>query len=551
MDSIRKLKRTGRLVSVLSKYGFETLVTQTGIKSFIPDAYINRTSKRKEIFSLTVYERIRLVLEELGPAYIKLGQLLSNRDDLFPPELIFELQKLQDKVQYQDIDLLKTLESELGVLPSVIFSEIDLKPIAAASLSQVYICVLDKEERKVIVKVKRKGIAEMVEADLMIMKDFSKLLVQYYDLAKQIGLVHIIRTFERSILSELDFNQELSNIEKFRKNFIGDSTTYVPLTYKDYSNTNILCMEYIEGVKVTDVDTLQMYSLSPQVVAENVVNSYLKQVVEFGFFHADPHSGNIFVLTTGEIVFIDYGSVGRIYEKDRDLFASLIIFLLRKDTKRIVRIIKKISIEYNVKDESQFERDLCEFIDVMDSDSIKDVDLKKVIQRFSHVLYENRIILPEYFYLLVRSVLILEGIGRDLGLQSSLIGFVEPYKDSLLKKRMSIDYMKKLLTEKVFTWYDRFEEIPDDIHSLIQKINNDHLSVTHNINGLKDIKGAINLLALTILVSSVTIGSSILILAKMPPLVFNVSFIGVLGILFAGFSVFLIFLSLFKGKYKK
>ena len=212
MDSIRKIKRTAQLVSILTKYGFDTLVTKTGIKNLIPESYINKNEKRKEVFSLGIYERIRLVLEELGPTYIKLGQLLSNRDDLFPIEMIEELQKLQDNVQTKEIDLRNTIKKEFNKDIDDLFSEIDTNPIAAASLSQVYTGILLENNQKVIIKVKREGIEEIIEADLLIMKDFSRLLETYYDIARQTGINHIIRAFEKSILSELSFTQELNNI---------------------------------------------------------------------------------------------------------------------------------------------------------------------------------------------------------------------------------------------------------------------------------------------------------------------------------------------------
>ena len=341
MDSIKKIKRTAQLVSILTKYGFDTLVSQTGLRNLIPENYINRNEKRKEAFSLSIYERIRLVLEELGPTYIKLGQLLSNRDDIFPIELIEELQKLQDDVQCKDINLEESLKKELNLDINSVFSEIDHTPIAAASLSQVYVGTLLENNQKVIIKVKREGIEDIIEADLLIMKDFSQLLKTYYDIARQTGIKHIIRAFEKSILSELSFTQELNNIERFRKNFKNNPNIHTPITYKHLSNNNILCMEFIDGIKVSDKQLLEEGGLDSKKISLNIVDLYLKQVIEYGFFHADPHSGNIFVLPDSKIVFIDYGSVGRIIPQDQELLANFVMHVLRKDTKRLVRVIKK------------------------------------------------------------------------------------------------------------------------------------------------------------------------------------------------------------------
>lgn len=548
MDSIKKIKRTAQLVSILTKYGFDTLVSQTGLRNLIPENYINRNEKRKEAFSLSIYERIRLVLEELGPTYIKLGQLLSNRDDIFPIELIEELQKLQDDVQCKDINLEESLKKELNLDINSVFSEIDHTPIAAASLSQVYVGTLLENNQKVIIKVKREGIEDIIEADLLIMKDFSQLLETYYDIARQTGIKHIIRAFEKSILSELSFTQELNNIERFRKNFKNNPNIHTPITYKHLSNNNILCMEFIDGIKVSDKQLLEEAGLDSKKISLNIVDLYLKQVIEYGFFHADPHSGNIFVLPDSKIVFIDYGSVGRIIPQDQELLANFVMHVLRKDTKRLVRVIKKIAVEYNIKNETQFERDLFDFLDIIDTDSIKDINLKSIIKRFSRILYDNRIILPEYIYLLARSIVILEGIGRELGIESSIIDHVKPYGHKMIKQRLNPKYIKDMLMDKLYSWNDRLEELPEDFHSLIQKINHDDLKITHNINGLTDIKNTINRLVLAILISSVAVGSSILILANMPPLLGGVSVLGLLGVLISGALAMIVILSILRNK---
>lgn len=548
MDSIKKIKRTAQLVSILTKYGFDTLVSQTGLRNLIPENYINRNEKRKEAFSLSIYERIRLVLEELGPTYIKLGQLLSNRDDIFPIELIEELQKLQDDVQCKDINLEESLKKELNLDINSVFSEIDHTPIAAASLSQVYVGTLLENNQKVIIKVKREGIEDIIEADLLIMKDFSQLLETYYDIARQTGIKHIIRAFEKSILSELSFTQELNNIERFRKNFKNNPNIHTPITYKHLSNNNILCMEFIDGIKVSDKQLLEEGGLDSKKISLNIVDLYLKQVIEYGFFHADPHSGNIFVLPDSKIVFIDYGSVGRIIPQDQELLANFVMHVLRKDTKRLVRVIKKIAVEYNIKNETQFERDLFDFLDIIDTDSIKDINLKSIIKRFSRILYDNRIILPEYIYLLARSIVILEGIGRELGIESSIIDHVKPYGHKMIKQRLNPKYIKDMLMDKLYSCNDRLEELPEDFHSLIQKINHDDLKITHNINGLTDIKNTINRLVLAILISSVAVGSSILILANMPPLLGGVSVLGLLGVLISGALAMIVILSILRNK---
>lgn len=548
MDNIKKIKRTAQLVAVLTKYGFETLVTETNIKKLIPDSYIAKDEKRKELFSLTIYERIRMVLEELGPAYIKLGQLMSNRDDLLPEEMTAELQKLQDNVTVKNLDIYSILKEELSIEPRDIFEHIDIVPIAAASLSQVYTGILKDGQKKIIIKVKKKGVREIFEADVLIMKDFSQMLEKYYPVARKIGLSRIVNTFEKTVISELSFIQELSNIERTRRYFRKDERIYVPVTYSELSNTNILCMEFIDGIKISDKENLLASGLDTREIASRVVELYMKQIIEFGFFHADPHSGNIFVLQDGRIAFIDYGSVGKMFPQDMENIGDFVIFALRKDVKRLARVIRKLAIKYNIGDNTQFERELYEFLDILDNISIKELDLNMLAKRFSRFLNENSIILPEYIYLLIRGIILLEGIGRELGLETNIIENIKPYGIKILKERLNPKYLTNKIIDKAYNLADKLEGIPDDTHTLIQKINNDELEITHNVRGLKDIRYTINRMVVALVTSAMAIGSSILVLAGMPPLLWGISVIGFLGFAFSGAIAVIIVLSILRNK---
>lgn len=547
MDNLKKIKRTAQLATVLTKYGFEALVTETDIKKLIPDSYIEKSEKRKEIFSMNIYERIRMVLEELGPAYIKLGQLLSNRDDLLPEDLTIELQKLQDNVTIRDINIYETIADELLIDTDTVFEHIDPEPIAAASLSQVYTGVL-RTGQKVIIKIKKKGIREIFEADVLIMKDFARLLEKYYELARKVGLSRIVSTFEKSVTAELSFTQELANIERFRSNFEGDDTIYIPVTYKELSNSNILCIEFIDGIKISDKDKILEAGLDTKDIASSVVNLYLKQIIDFGLFHADPHSGNIFVLPTGQIAFIDYGSVGKMLPHDKENLGDFIIYGLRKDVKRLVRIIKKVAIKCNISNEEQFQRDLYDFLDILESTFVKELDLNDITKKFSRMLNENEVVLPDYIYLLIRGIVLLEGTGRELGLEEDIIENIRPYGIKLIKSRLNPKHLTNKVIGKLYNLGDKLEELPEDAHSLIQKINNNELEVSHNLNGLQDIRNTINLLVIALIISSLAIGSSILVLADMPPKLWGVSVFGFLGFTISGIMAIIIILIIIKNK---
>ena len=551
MDNIKKLKRTGKLVSVLSKYGFETLITQTGLKKTTPESHIENDETKKEVFSLTVYERIRMTLEELGPAYVKLGQLMSNRDDIFPEELTVELQKLQDNVSVEEMDVPAILKEELKIEPDEVLYDISSEPVAAASLSQVYTATLKSNNQKIIIKIKRKGIKEIIEADILIMKDFAQMLERFYDMARSIGIIHIVNTFDKAITSELSFKDELANMERFRRNFAKEEVIYVPVTYPELSGENVLTMEFIDGIKISEKQELADSGLNTKLIAEKVVNSYMEQIIKHGFFHADPHSGNIFVLRDERIVFIDYGSMGKMYPGDMDNVGNFIIYVLRKDVKRLLRVIKKIAVKYRIPNEKDFERELYEFLDMLNVNSVEELDMGVLVKRFSKLLNENRIVLPDYVYLLAKGVVLLEGIGRELGMENSVMEYIEPYGRKLILERLEPKYITSKVIDKAYNLSDKLEDLPNDLTSLIQKLNNNQMEVNHRLHGLADIKNTINRLVIALLAFALAIGSSILILAKMPPLIGGVSVIGFIGFAFAGImSIILLFIILRNKKEK-
>lgn len=548
MDNIKKLKRSAQLVSVLTKYGFEALVSQAGIGNPKPVYLIEKNEIKKTISTLTIYQRIRMALEELGPTYVKLGQLLSNRSDLLPPELISELKLLQDSVAPINIDVIQVIKAELKINPEEIFDYIDPNPIAAASLAQVYKGKLKDGGKEVIIKVRRKGIKEIVEADLLLMKDMSHILEKYYDLAKRIGINSIIKTFAKSITTEMSFNQELSNIERFRLNFKDDNSIYVPTTYKKLSNNNILCMEYIDGIKISDKEKLEANNIDTHKVATSVIDLYLKQVIDFGLFHADPHSGNIFVLFNGQIAFIDYGSVGKILPRDKDYLTDFVIYILKKDVRRLIGTIKKMSIRYDIPNEAELERELYNLIDILNNSSINELNLKVLMKDFSSLLHDNQVLLPDYIYLLIRGIVLLEGIGREICPDLNIIENMKPYGVKLIRKRFSPEYIFNKSFDKLYDLSDKLYELPEDIHNLIQRVNKNELIISHNINGLSDIKKTIDRLVVAIIIASLGIGSSILILADMPPKAFGVPIFGFIGFFVASVMAILVILSILRNK---
>ncbi|MDN3707424.1 AarF/UbiB family protein [Myroides ceti] len=548
MNHIRKIKRLGNIFSILWKYGFDDVISRIASEKYLPDGFV-KSKRGEQIFQLSIYERIRLVLEELGPTYIKFGQTFSNREDLIPKELLTELEKLQDKVPAEKMDLIQKIEEELSIQVSDHFEYIDLQPIASASISQVYKGKL-LNGQEVVIKVKRSGIDTVIHSDLLIMKDLAQLLENYYEAAKKMNLLQIISSFENAILKELSFKNEFQNIEQFRRNFSQSQQVTVPKTYKEYSNDRLLCMEFIDGFKINDKQKILSLGWNPDEIAQIGLNAYLKQILEDGFFHADPHPGNILLLENKQIVFIDFGSVGQMMVSEKEELENLIINFLLKDARRIIKNVKKLAISYNIKDEKALERDIHEIFTHLNSSSLKEINAGAILNRLKSILANNNVLMPEYIYLLMRGITLIEGIGKQLNPELNISDSIQPYIIKTAGKRFSPDKVAQKAFKNIRLIADTLQELPEETNRLFEKIKDDKLLINHEVKGLEDIRKTLqnvaNRLTYAIIIAALSIGSSILLMAHIPPLLFGNSVLGLLGFLVSGFLGLIIIYSIWK-----
>ena len=530
MDSLKKIKRFSKIVSVLSKYGFEEIISRSNFEALTPD-FLN-TEYTQEIFNQNFNQRFRLALEELGPAYIKFGQLLSNRKDLVPEELINELKKLQDNVPPEEIDIEKRLEEEFGIVVRDHFLSIDKEPFAAASISQVYRGTLITGE-KVILKVKRSNIQKIIESDLALIRDLIFFLEKKYERLQKLFISEIEKSFENSILKELSLINEFQNIERFRRNFKDSKDVYVPKTYADYCNNNILCMEFIDGFKITDVEQLRKNKIEPKKVIEKGFDIYLKQLLEDGFFHADPHPGNIFIQENGLIVFIDFGSMGILTISEREILEEVVINFGLKNSKKIVRSLKKMAIKHYIEDDKQLERDISDIFDYLEYNTVDTIEVQVIIKKFNHILNHNHILLPEYVYILLRGVALIEGIGQQLDADLNVQKSMKPYAVKLAREKLYPQNIAKKTIKNISDIKDLLDDIPEDTLKLIEKVNNDQLALNFKISEIRlilaIIKTSINKLVLAILTLTFGIGASMLANTKVKPLFLDMPLLSWIG----------------------
>ena len=530
----QKTKRVMKLSGVIAKYGFDELFKRGELEKYIPKNVKRKYSdKIEEINSYTFYERIRMAIEEMGPVHIKFGQMLSNRKDILPEEFIIELQKLQDNVEVEKIDVRKKLDLELEIDVNDYFSEIEENPMASASIGQVFRAKL-KTGEKVVIKIQRENIRPVVEADLGIMKNLAKTLEKYYDVLKRMSISEIVESFEKMLNEELSLNNELNNMLRFANNFKNDSRIHVPVVYKTLSNDRILTMEMIEGFKITDAENIIKIGIETKKVARTGLDLYLTQFLKHGFFHADPHPGNIFIKENGQIVFIDFGAMGRLYPNERELLINLIIYSLKKDVKKMIETIRELAVKFEVADERKFERELYGLIELVDENSLENIDVVTIFEKARKIFSNNQILLSEDIYLLVKGIGQIEGIGRHLDPTLNITKVMRPYMNKIIKERMNpINIFKKGIS-KIETFSDNWLTLPTDMKILLEKIQNNELKHKHEIIGFDKFQKAFERLILAIIISSLFVGSSILALANIPPKIFGISGLGLLGFFISG-----------------
>ncbi|KMQ61065.1 ubiquinone biosynthesis protein [Chryseobacterium sp. BLS98] len=529
----RKLKRSARLISVLSKYGFKDMLARmnTGNKqdtvSVDPDEVISKG---------TVYERIRLVLEELGPTFVKLGQTFSNREDLLPPELIQELQKLQDKVDTVDMNVEEILENEFNISVKDHFQEIQKQPLATASIAQVYKAVL-LDGSPVILKLKKSDVQTVIEDDLLLIKDLEKIVSAYSEIGEKLNLKQAISTFEKSLLEEVSLVNEKENILHFARNFKNNKETYVPKIYEEYSNNNILCMEFIDGIKVTDKTALLAHNIDPVKVSEVGLRLFVSQILDYGFFHADPHAGNILVKKDGKIVFIDFGAVGKIQPNDKEILESLIVSFVAKNSHKIVRQLKKMAVSYEIPDERRFENDVEDILNFVHSSSLQDINVQVIINKMKDILKDNRLHMPDYFYLLFKGISLIEGVGRTINPNLDIVKSLHPYTRKILTKKIKPKNLLKTGMDRMMNFTDNVDEIPKELRSVLQKLDDNKFTVSSEIKNIEKtnqlIKSSVVNLILAMILGANIIATAIVFVSESGPRIGELSLVAVLGFVFS------------------
>ncbi|BDD07342.1 ABC1 kinase family protein [Aureibacter tunicatorum] len=546
--SISNRERYLQIIKLMVKYGFEDLVANSSFRSVLEKNAFK--AKSRNFLEFNRYERIRMLLEEMGSTFVKMGQILSNRADILPIELITELEKLQDQVKPIDIDPIETISKSLGFHINEVLESFDETPLAAASISQVYTARLATGE-KVIFKVLRPGIEPIIKSDISVLRDLLKLVKLNFPQIEKYKPDEMINSFERSILRELNYSLEKNNISRFAKQFESNKNIYTPKVYDKYSNRNVLCMEFIDGIKINDSQKLEEMKIDPVQLSKNLFHNYMDQIFIHGFFHSDPHPGNLFIIDKDKICFIDYGMMGFLLEEDQNNLIELIFHFLNKNPKKIVSSIEKLAVKVSIKDPKHFEYEIAQILYDMNS-SVSEIDGQYLSEEFIKILYKNSIQLPPYAYHLARSLSIILGIALELYPDFNPTVHLKPMAKKILFKKYNSGFLMNQTLQMGMEMFSTMSSFPGDMKKIIAKASKGEFRMELEHKGLSKLQDRFekvaNRIIISIILASTIIGSSLVMHANIPPYIGSVSIIGISGFAFSALLGLLLIVSIIKNK---
>ena len=541
-DTLRQADRTKVIIAVLVKNGFHDIVSAMGVEKYIK--FTIPKSSQKEL-KLSRSERIRKTVEELGPSFIKMAQILSIRPDLVPLELADEFSKLQDDVEAIPFEQIQSrFVEEFGKDVDEIFDG-KLTLIASASLGQVYKGRL-KSGEEVAVKVLRPGTQKMIQSDIQIMYHITSLLE---DKLYSYGIdspTKIVEEFERTIKKELDYNTEALNLKRFARNFEGNERILVPKLYEEFSCSTILTMELVDGIKVTDTNKLEEIGIDPKDVAKSGFDLLCEQIFEYRFFHADPHPGNIFALPDGRISFVDFGMMGSIAERDRRDFVDMIYYIVKEDEEKAALCVLKLAkVENDDLDRDAFAKDMGDVIHTYFYGSLKDIKIKNLLNDMVALMSRHKVYFRESNYLLTKALITIEGVGKALDPDFNAAGEIKPFVMRFYKENFSLSAFFSRASELPKEVSDFLMQFPEDIKTIVEKMKSGKLKIEFQHMGLEEMEETIeksaNRLSVSVIISAILIGSALLLLAKTPPLLYGIPILGLAGFVTAvGMGIVLI-----------
>ncbi len=563
MLSIRKIGVVGRtyrhlnryrdILGVLFRYGFGDIIETLKIEQYIEVGLQMISRKRREqIEKHSRAERVRMAVEELGPTFIKLGQILSTRPDLVPLEYAQELSNLQDHVppfSYEEVR--DIIDKELGGTPEALFAQFEAEPLAAASIGQVHRArLLDGEE--VVVKVQRPGIRKIVEVDLEILLHLASLMEKHVQEMEVQRPTRIVEEFARSLEKEIDYTIEAYHTERFARQFLGESTIYVPAVYRDLNSTRVLTTEYVAGIKVSNVDALKRKGCDLPLLARNGADLVMKQIFVHGYFHADPHPGNIFILPNNVICFLDFGMMGRIHNEEREDFTDFVTSMTTRNERKIMESVLKLTNYDQEPNREELERDLMDLMEEQVYGREGKLEMGKLFQRLIETVSSHGLSIKPDLYLMMKALGTIEGIAKMLDPGFNILKQAEPFVKKVQKDRLSPKRIAGDALDMGIELIQLGREIPGEVRAVFKQTREGKLKIEFAHSGLEPLLNThhrtTNRMVFAIVLAALIIGSSLVVLSGVPPKWHDIPLIGIVGFILAGIIGFSLLISMVRRK---
>ena len=527
-STLAKLSRFKDIVTTLLKYGLDEAVQRLNF----PGAKLI-----KRVYTVDremgIYERIRCVLEDLGPTFVKFGQIMSLRPDLLPSDLLFELSKLQDEVPPVEISKIRqVVEKGLGQSIENVFSVFDNEPIAAASISQVHRAVLKTEGLIVVVKVQRPGIRKKIQADLDILENVAHRLHENSDDLRPYDLPNLVSVVRRNLIREIDFGIEAQNL-RIARTFASETDVHIPEVYNEYCSEQMLVMEYAQGEKIRDID---IGGEDAQGLAKQGLNAVIKQILEDGFFNADPHPGNLLVTADMQLCILDWGMVGHLTERDRYELIDLLKSVVDKNSDALVHVLLRLSkFAGGEIDNRALERELLYILNTYYAVPLQDVNIGKLLLAIMTALRNYHLQLPPDLVMMVKALVTAEGTARQVYPEIDVVSEAKNYISRLAEQRFNPENLWRSFQTNFSNIWTAQRDIPWQLLNIFSKLERGDLGLHFHLDKLErlvnTLENSSNRLTTGIIVAALIMGSSMIITTGVGPFIFGFPVLGVIGYL--------------------
>ena len=555
-QTFRNIGRARQIMAVLGRHGFADVLARLGLEGatqvFLRIVTFNRY--RPDAGTHTTEERIRMAMEQLGPTFVKLGQILATRPDLVPLSLVHELKRLEDRVPpFPGDEAVAEVEGELKKPIGDVFAKFDRVPFAAGSIAQVHRAVL-KTGEKVVVKVRRPGLERAIRTDIDIMGRLAQMLEDNMPESRPYHPKAVVSEYARSIVAEVDFTREAFNIQKFERNFGKDERFLVPQVHPELCSKKMLTVRFVEGIKVTDLPALRAAGHDLPKIARHGVQYVLMQIFQHGFFHGDPHAGNLFVLPGDKLCLVDYGLMGSLDEDRLDELLGFMAGVVGKDVDKVIRTFRRMGVLTDDVDMRRLRLDGLDLIERYADMPLGRVDIGKFFAELYEVLARHHIRVPPDLHLLGKALATSEGIARQLDPSLDLIAEIRPFVIHAYLSRIGrLKSVSRHVRRAAEDWAEMATKLPSEITRIVTQLRKGEFEFAAHIRDqdrlVRDGNRSSNRVATGLVMAGTMIATSILVVLPVGPTIYGLAlsgYLGFVGYVIAGFLGLTLFAAMWR-----